>query len=83
MQAEREAAEEDLKSICFVCNVTGFHADQEGIGFDKHVKVIVRLALSPVFQRSVFFFVSHRLLSNTVTIIPEFLQRDSKNVCAV
>jgi len=39
-QAEREAAEDDLKSICFVCNVSRFRADQDGIGFDKHIKVI-------------------------------------------
>ena len=83
MQAEREAAEEDLKSICFVCNVTRFHADQDGIGFDKHVKVIVRLALSPALHRPGLSFVNDRLLSNTATIVPEFLQRDSKNVCAV
>lgn len=31
--------EDDLKSICFVCNIDRFTADQNGIGFDKHVKL--------------------------------------------
>jgi hypothetical protein len=39
LKAEKEEAEEDLNSICFVCNVARFRADQEGIGFDKHIKV--------------------------------------------
>lgn len=39
LKAEKEEAEEDLNSICFVCNVTRFRADQEGIGFDKHIKL--------------------------------------------
>lgn len=29
---------QDLKSTCFVCNVGRFQSDQDGIGFDKHVK---------------------------------------------
>ena len=39
LKAEKEEAEEDLNSICFVCNVTRFRADQEGIGFDKHIRL--------------------------------------------
>jgi hypothetical protein len=31
--------ENDLKAICFVCNIDRFTADQKGIGFDKHVKL--------------------------------------------
>ena len=31
--------ENDLKAICFVCNIERFPADQKGIGFDKHVKL--------------------------------------------
>ena len=36
---EKEADEEDLKTICFVCKVGRFTADQNGIGFDKQVKL--------------------------------------------
>jgi hypothetical protein len=39
LKEEKEADEEDLKTICFVCNVDRFTADQNGIGFDKHVKL--------------------------------------------
>ena len=39
LKEEKEADEEDLKSICFICHVDRFTADQSGIGFDKHVKV--------------------------------------------
>lgn len=38
LKAEREAADEDLKSICFVCHMNRFRCDQHGIGFDKHIK---------------------------------------------
>ena len=38
LKEQKEADEDDLKSICFVCNIDRFTADQKGIGFDKHVK---------------------------------------------
>ena len=38
LKEEKEADEEALKTICFVCNVNRFTADQHGIGFDKHIK---------------------------------------------
>ena len=43
---------QDLKSICFVCNVDRFRADQDGIGFDKHVK-------SEHDPRMYLFFIIH------------------------
>jgi len=39
LKEQKEADEDDLKSICFVCNIDRFTADQSGIGFDKHVKL--------------------------------------------
>jgi len=38
LKEQKEADEDDLKSVCFVCNIDRFTADQSGIGFDKHVK---------------------------------------------
>jgi inositol 1,4,5-triphosphate receptor type 3 len=39
LKEQKEADDDDLKSICFVCNIDRFTADQNGIGFDKHVKI--------------------------------------------
>ena len=39
LKEKKEAAEENLQSICFVCNIDRFTADQSGIGFDKHVRI--------------------------------------------
>jgi hypothetical protein len=39
LKAEREAGDDDLKSICFVCHLNRFQCDQDGIGFDKHIKI--------------------------------------------
>jgi len=39
LREEKEAAEGDLKAVCFVCNLERFRVDQDGIGFDKHVKI--------------------------------------------
>ena len=38
LQQLNQEDENDLSSICFVCHVDRFTADQSGIGFDKHVK---------------------------------------------
>jgi len=38
LKEEREASENDLKSVCFVCSLTRFKIDMDGIGFDLHVK---------------------------------------------
>jgi len=39
MQAQKVAKEENLESICFVCNVGRFRVDQDGIGFDRHSRL--------------------------------------------
>lgn len=38
LRDEKDAAEQDLRAVCFVCNLPRFNIDQGGIGFDKHVK---------------------------------------------
>ena len=38
LKEEREASENDLKSVCFVCSMSRFKLDMEGIGFDLHIK---------------------------------------------
>jgi len=38
LKSEREAAEKDLKNVCFVCNLERWRLDKEGLGFDRHIK---------------------------------------------
>lgn len=39
LRDEKDAAEEDLRSVCFVCNLSRFDIDQGPIGFVKHVNI--------------------------------------------
>ncbi|EKX53858.1 hypothetical protein GUITHDRAFT_150318 [Guillardia theta CCMP2712] len=38
LRDERETAENDLKSTCFICNLERFRIDQNGSGFEKHIR---------------------------------------------
>ena len=38
LRDEKDAAEDDLKNVCFVCSLARFQIDQSGIGFEKHVR---------------------------------------------
>ncbi|KAJ1490157.1 hypothetical protein T484DRAFT_1778032, partial [Baffinella frigidus] len=38
LRDEKEAADQDLQTKCFVCNLDRFTLDQKGQGFDKHIQ---------------------------------------------
>jgi hypothetical protein len=38
LKAHREEALENLNQVCFVCSVRRVKLDQDGIGFDKHIR---------------------------------------------
>lgn len=38
LREEREASEEDLRTVCFVCSLDKARLDLEGIGFHNHIK---------------------------------------------
>lgn len=38
LKDRKEDAKEDLKQVCFVCSMSRNKVDQDGIGFDKHIK---------------------------------------------
>ena len=52
LRDEREEAEDNLKTSCFVCNLDRFTLDQKGSGFDKHVA-------HEHNPRNYFFFLLH------------------------
>ncbi len=38
LKEAKEEMEDDLKSVCFVCDLGRFKLDNSGIGFDKHIR---------------------------------------------
>jgi hypothetical protein len=52
LRDKKDAAEENVRSRCFVCNLDRVRLDQHGIGFDAHV----RLEHNP---RWYFFYLLH------------------------
>ena len=38
LKALREEALENLNQVCFICNIRRMKLDQDGIGFDKHIR---------------------------------------------
>ncbi|KAJ1470178.1 hypothetical protein T484DRAFT_1848712 [Baffinella frigidus] len=52
LRDERDAAEDDLQTTCFVCNLDRFTLDQKGSGFDPHI-------LHEHNPRWYFFFLLH------------------------
>ena len=39
LRDEKDSAADNLRAFCFVCNLERFVVDQQGIGFDKHVRL--------------------------------------------
>ena len=59
LRDEKDSAADNLRAFCFVCNLERFVVDQQGIGFDKHV----RLEHNPRWYLFFLIYISGKLES--------------------